>query len=351
MSVVLFLALALSAQTSPIVEPPPAEPPAAPEREIHDEPPVRVFQDAERAALACKFGGDEWSCDPSVLHSFNVEAQTTSDAPAGLLARMAVRLSAGATTNGAPVDQCVTAIHVEVKHELEPLTLEWKTVSLGVDGVAKRVLPGFTRRANADLSTQVSSAGAGIVLAEDVLSDGIHVIDEVPRPECLFLNDVRDQKIVVDLPIRIGERNERVRFEHLRKVVTSDEKAAFALVPMPVVAPAPDGPTEEGTAWGGIVGGLIGVAACGGACGGISYLESRSPGFPLPVLITQTTVSALVGGGSGGICGYLVFDAPANERARANRDALVQHETTSRRLAAWKKKREQLEIAGAQAAW
>lgn len=305
---VFAVVAALAAQEPP--QPPPIEAPARIHEVVYRT--TRYADDKnDRAESVCRCSQYRCECDLNALKEFDVDLTTLIDRPAVVSGKV---LPIFDKTDGR---RCVVAFDVALTSDVDDLTIEWSRASILADNVARPAVPGFARRANANLVQRPSIAPRGSLLHEQVFSDDPLRGDGTPQCLAPLL-----ATLALDLPIQVGPSVERVRVEQRAALIPADDKTAFALVREPPNAPS-DGFFPSATVAGGVAGVVLGAGV--GVLVALTEVDQR-----IPHAVT-TGVGAGVGmslflGGSAAAVGWFAADAGSLKRADADTETHKIHE-------------------------
>lgn len=316
------------------------QPPAATVERI-DVPgePSFEFDPVERAQKACAFDGVRWSCDKRLLDYHQIRRTSSTNAPSDL--------EAGVAPLFHNEKRCFGAIAIAFRHATAPLLIDWARTTIVMNGVAVQAVPGYARNMTSSLAQRPAAAPAGALLNESVFPIS---------GDCIAPHDLGEPQVaVLEVPVRIGEREDVVRWTWKREWVSDSEAAVFSRIPAPrdpgpERAVADEEPKRPFPLWA-VGGGASGALLAGGTVGGITgYLAYDSPvQMPVCTAISCSVCATGVGALAGTALGFVALDLPGINSHAAEREtwfsdriAHDQWRAESARLDAWIRRRQEL---------
>lgn len=235
---------------------------------------------------------------------------------------------------------CVVAIEATVRSDNDDVVIDWSKVTLVVNGVARGAIPGFAKKVTDSLAQRPSTAPPGAAISEQVFSD---LASNADNAEGACISD--GSNVTLDMPLRVGGRDDRLRFSVRKEFIPATEAELFAFVEEPAVStPVNESqPVEVPFPIGGTVGAATGVVAAVGV--GVLLASQplqpdgptayRTPAGHLAASIILAAIVGLPVAALAGGAGWWLFDAPAE---KAYRDRLIGTAELAR-VQAWKDRR------------
>lgn len=230
---------------------------------------------------------------------------------------------------------CVASMTIEARSAAHEVVIDWSKAAFVNKGVARAAVPGFTRKMTAGLAQRPSSAPPGAAIFEEVFA--VDALDG----ECISSGE----DLVLDVPVRVGGREDRARFIVKKDPLPATEAEVFALVEPPPVRWAPPDAATSSFPLATVVGGAAGFV--GGSALGLLPVFMRTAPDPIASSVLGVGLCGGGFGAAGAGAGWLLVDASADAKAKENEALVAGAKADTARRSAWMRRRLELGLTKA----